>query len=101
MIRKATNETFVKSRLGASFVFGCLLLASLSSAMVVVSVAYKSRQHVGVLEQLNQLNTAYASELSRLKLEYSTLTEFGRVEKTAAEMVGMKRVDASSMVLTR
>lgn len=100
MIRKALNKTHEGRQYGVSFVFACLLVLTLSTALAVVSVSHKSRQQVGVLERLNTINTAYLAQSSRLKLEFSTLAEFGRVEKSASNRLGMIRISAVNMVVS-
>lgn len=82
------QTTSIKTVVSAKLIFGVAASACLVMflALAVVSVAHESRQQFGVLEQLQQVNTELAALNSRLKLEYSTLTEFGRVASVAEQL---------------
>lgn len=81
-------------------VFACQLVLVLVTALAIVSVSHHGRQQVGELERLAHSNAGLAAQASRLKLEYSTLTEYSRVEKIAARELTMQRISLARMVVT-
>lgn len=80
---------------------GLLILAVLSSAMLVVYSKHNNRLLFVELERLNTQRDQMNIEWGQLQLEQSTWATDSRIEKIATEKLGMRNVEYENTVIIK
>lgn len=76
-----------------------LWLTNIVSALAVVAVTQQVRRDTNELETLRRESADLEVQWGQYLLEQSTWASYTRVEKQAAEQLGMKVPDASQIIL--
>ena len=80
---------------------GFLILAVLTSAMLVVYSKHNNRLLFVELERLNTQRDQMNIEWGQLQLEQSTWATDSRIEKIATEKLGMRNVEYKNTVIIK